>query len=88
MESWKRAINPAFRVLGYSAALSVILAIVLLVPAATFGIHESSPDVYSFLGTLWFWLTAIGGIIALFKVIDEERLKAGMELGQGSIKLM
>ncbi len=74
-DGWKRAVNPAVRVIGYTAALFVLLYIVIIFPAFFLG-----AQVFSFAGTLVTFLTTFGFVVSFFKVIEEEQNKGRIKL--------
>jgi ABC-type transport system involved in cytochrome c biogenesis permease subunit len=85
MDSWQRALKPTIRVIGYSMAIFVIINLLTTLPLF---LLKASDEIYNFFGAMNAILYLVGFILSLFKVLDEERLKASLELGKGNIKLL
>lgn len=72
-EGWKRALNPALRTIGYTAAIYVILVILIIYPASVVG-----GQVFAIAVNLVTVFMFVAFVVSLFKVIDEERTSSGM----------
>lgn len=73
-ESWKRALSPAIRVLGYTAAVYLVMYIIIILPIYLLvqaGVPDALWEVYA--APLYTILMVFFFILILFKVIDEER---------------
>jgi hypothetical protein len=74
-ESWRRAINPAVKVIGYTAAIYLLLYIVVILPASVLVSSFGAPQ--SLLSNLISPIVTIaalfGFIASFFKVLDEQR---------------
>lgn len=68
-ESWKRALNPAVRVVGYTAAIYFVLYVIVLLPL---WLLQISANVYSYAGALITLVTIFAFVVTIFKVVDEE----------------
>jgi hypothetical protein len=74
-DSWRRAINPAVKVIGYTAAIYLVLYLLVIVPAtflvSGFGAPESL--LTNFISPLVTLAALFGFIASFFKVLDEQR---------------
>lgn len=70
--SWRRAMSPTVRTIGYSMSIYLILNLVILLPLNLFNVSE---EVYSFFGAIITVLFFVAILISFFKVLDEEQVK-------------
>jgi len=84
-DGWKRAFNPALRVVGYSAAIYLIITVITILPLY---FMQAPAKIYTFftaLNTLIFFFAII---LSFFKVLDEGKAKPVTNVASDSIKLM
>jgi len=84
-EGWKRAFNPALRVVGYSAAIYLIITVVTILPLYLIQAPNTIYTFFTALNTLIFFFAII---LSFFKVLDEEKTKPVTNIASDSIKLM
>ncbi len=84
-DSWKRAFNPALRVVGYTSAIFLVITIVTTLPLYLMGAPEGVYIFFTYVNTILFFF---GVILSFFKVLDEERDRPVTQIAEDSIKLM
>ena len=72
MQSWKRSLNPAVRVFGYTAAIYFIMYVTILLPIWLLQMGET---VFNTAGAIIAFATIFAFVTAIFKVTDEEKAK-------------